>query len=232
MGISDPFFTITDISNELDSLSYPTVRRILRRNGLESHIAAKKTLLTADRKAQRVQYCQSMSSFHSWSSVIFVDESMFYTSKLGPKCVLRSRSTRFNEEFLNLIDFSGGCSVSVFGALTSTGLGPLMRIQGHLNSEKYCEILEDYVLFLQEKFPDDNFYWLQDNCPVHCSNESMIFIRLNFRGGFINHPPYSPDLNPIENVWGIVKTELKNFPKPATQMNYSIRYNVFGILLV
>jgi len=90
-----------------------------------------------------------------------------------------------------------------------------MRIQGHLNSEKYCEILEDYVLFLQEKFPDDNFYWLQDNCPVHCSNESMMFIRLNFRGGFINHPPYSPDLNPIENVWGIVKTELKSVPKAS-----------------
>ena len=111
MGISDPFFTITDISNELDNLSYPTVRRILRRNGLESHIAVKKTLLTAARKAQRVQYCQSMLSFHSWSSVIFVDKSMFCTPKLGPECVLRSRSTRFNEEFLNLIDFSGRCSV-------------------------------------------------------------------------------------------------------------------------
>ena len=30
---------------------------------------------------------------------------------------------------------------------------------------------------------------------------------------FLDHPPYSPDLNPIENIWGILKQELRYFDK-------------------
>lgn len=151
-----------------------------------------------------------MQSFYSWPSVVFVDQSMFCTSKLGHKRVIRAKGTRFHEEYLDLVDHSRRVSVSVFGVLTSTGLGPLIRTNGRLTSEQYCEILEDCIPFLCEKFPDDNFYWLQDNCPVHYSDESMMFIRLNLRGGFIHHPAYSPDLNPIENAWAIVK-RAKNF---------------------
>jgi len=43
----------------------------------------------------------------------------------------------------------------------------------------------------------------------------MMLIRLNFCDWFINPLLYSPDLNPIENVWGIAKTELKNVPEAS-----------------
>jgi len=217
MAILDPLITIQDISNEFDNLSYSTVRRVLLENGIGSYISAKKTLLTNSRKLTRLRYCQSMVNFNSWFSTVFCDESMFCTAYLGSKRVLRLRGTRFDEEFLNLIDFSGRISVSVFGLITSRGFGPLIRIQGRLNSSQYCEILEDCLPFLQEKFPDDNYYWLQDNCPVHTSNESMRFIRLNFHGGYIHHPPYSPDLNPIENIWALVKRDLKFLPKANSE---------------
>lgn len=88
LAVSDPFFNISDITNELDNLSYTSVREILKENDLRSHIAATKTLLTEARKQKRVRYCQSMINSHDWPSVVFCDESMFCTAKLGSKRVL------------------------------------------------------------------------------------------------------------------------------------------------
>ena len=37
------------------------------------------------------------------------------------------------------------------------------------------------------------------------------------------HPPYSPDLNPIENVWSILKNQLNNRPANSLGVGASKR---------
>ena len=57
-------------------------------------------------------------------------------------------------------------------------------------------------------FPGPNSVLVMDNAPVHhggriaqiCANAEVLLIYL---------PPYSPDLNPIEKVFSVLKSQLK-----------------------
>lgn len=52
------------------------------------------------------------------------------------------------------------------------------------------------------------FYLIMDNCPIH--NHGGIRKYIETHGyGCINLPPYSPDLNPIEQFWSVCKCKVK-----------------------
>lgn len=98
-----------------------------------------------------------MSSFASWNRVVFVDKSHFCSSKLGAERVLRPQSFRFDDRYVNFIEFAGRKAVSVFGMPTAYGLGPLIRIDGRMNAEQYCEVLGSCLPFLRLRFPHDDY---------------------------------------------------------------------------
>lgn len=97
--------------------------------------------------------------------------------------------------------------MSVWGAITFQGLGPLVRIEGRFNADSYYSILDDVLLpYLVEgpTFPDNEFILQHDNSPIHKARKVGVY--LDDRDmAILDWPPRSPVVNVTENVWGRMK---------------------------
>ncbi len=105
---------------------------------------------------------------------------------------------------------SGRQSVSVFGILSAQGLGPLIRIDGRFDSERYLEILDNTVLpYIEDEFEDGNIFYYQDNSSIHRPRVVRDWFNRNFTTEqLIATPAKSPDINPIENAWDRQKVKV------------------------
>jgi hypothetical protein len=106
------------------------------------------------------------------------------------------------------IDFSNRKRKSPAQKKKTTSKG---TVTGH-----YMKFLEKTVDEL-DCFPEiKDYYIVMDNAPIHTTNQidEMIVAR-GYRGIYL--PPYSPELNPIEQFWSIVKNKVKRSSFEATE---------------
>src|SRR5215469_14788193 len=53
------------------------------------------------------------------------------------------------------------------------------------------------------------WYFVQDNDPKHKAQGSMNLVRVLTENRLFKHPPYSPDLNVMEDVWSYLDQHVK-----------------------
>ncbi len=104
-------------------------------------------------------------------------------------------------------------SLSVWGAICAHGRTPLVRIVGTLKQEKYKEIIENYILPMGNTYYGSlsDFVFQQDNCKPHKSKSITAYLDAN-NVPVMKCPARSPDLNPIENAWAVLKRKLRERP--------------------
>ena len=210
----DPRKTSDDLQKDIAAagfaISSSTVRRRLLEKGRKARRPLKKQLLTEDMKRTRLRWANDHKHWtvEDWRRVLFSDESHFYVQGQRSQHVRRSAGEPISASHLNQ-SVKYPDKKMFWGCFTYKGVGPIDPCEGMMNSQKYIEILRRRVIpEMTKSFPESDGIFQQDKAPCHTSKAVKKFAEEN-RLKILDWPGNSPDINPIENLWAIIKKRLR-----------------------
>ena len=233
---NNPLITLAEIKKKLHESDGVAVSTTTIHNYLDCQFyTVKKTKLepsamnSMPNKQKRSDYVsKAMQLVGNSKTLIYIDESNcnlfsrrnFGRSKKGNRCSVK-------------LPTSKGKNVHIIAGISQTGLIHWERRRGHFKKEDCRQWMRNLMDKVHEPF--SNVVIVCDNAPIHADLETLL--DEEFHGAeLLRLAPYSAPLNPIEECWSVVKSEIKKLlnvtlqdvlqpaPQGMTQTEYRLKH--------
>lgn len=204
---NNPCFYIEELQEQLlenfpdlSIVSVPTICRALRHDLKFS----RKVLEKRARESvpfHLKEYYWELSQLYSFpEQLLFIDES----SKDGRDVLRRHGWSRINTPAIAYQPFSRGGRVSVLAAFDTSGFCAWKCTEGTFTRQRFHKAFIENVVPLLQPWPMPRSIVILDNARIHMYAELEQVIH-GCCARILYLPPYSPQLNPIEKGFGLLK---------------------------
>lgn len=212
-----------EIAGKLE-ISHYSVQKYAHLSNLQFRRFEEIPKLTEDHKKRRVEFCEKYrdEDFHNW---FFVDESYFH--------LFRNTMGQWTSESHIYIERTNpNVAYMIWAGISKKGKTPIcIEEYGYkINQDEYKKILKKNLIPYGNVFyGGKNWTLLQDNARPHIGKEIVNWMTKKIPK-IVNMPPYSPELNPIEHIWALMKKEVeKKQPKNSADLKSAIMESWNGL---
>ena len=203
------------------TMTQSSVSRVLKKNDITRKRLVKKSekVLSPKVISLRKVYAAELRTIQNYK-LLYLDETGFNLHS----CAHYGYSPK-NVEAVAMVPANRGRNISLLSIISTTGIIAYDILEGPYNSESFIKFLENAVnsgiTFSQKILVMDNVKFHHSNIVKSWLSDNNVVAKYL--------PPYSPQLNPIEEVFSVVKARYHEI-RPLPRSVKDVRENICKVI--